>query len=89
MKTPNAQSPIELADQFTRLFDAGDIYTLIDLARIHVVNDIAVYSNIATVKGIKPDGSDLVAPTIEVARRQTDWAWKYLIDDPGFVSFLA
>lgn len=128
MTTPTAHSPAELADHFTRLFNAGDIDTLVQLyetealfvpekdqearghsqisaalhalreagatiqlrlARILVVGDIAVYSNIATVAGVSPDGSDVVAPTIEVARRQSDGAWKYLIDDPGFVSLLA
>jgi uncharacterized protein (TIGR02246 family) len=52
--------------------------------RSHVSGDLAVLSNIATVSGVAPDGSDLVAPTTEVARREADGSWRYVLDDPFF-----
>ncbi|GIH22691.1 hypothetical protein Aph01nite_10010 [Acrocarpospora phusangensis] len=83
-----ARGRTEIAAALRALRAAGATIEL-KLARIHEVGDIAVYSNIATVGGVNPDGSDLVAPTIEVARRQPDGTWRYVVDDPAFLSFLA
>ncbi|GAY07390.1 SgcJ/EcaC family oxidoreductase [Pseudonocardia sp. N23] len=56
----------------------------LELRRVHVAGDTAVLSNTATVSGITPDGSDVVAPTTEVMRREGDGSWRYVLDDPFF-----
>ncbi|MGV9546033.1 DUF4440 domain-containing protein [Nocardia beijingensis] len=52
--------------------------------RVHVVGDLAVISNNATVFGATPDGAPLVTTTTEIARKQADGRWLYVLDDPFF-----
>lgn len=52
--------------------------------RIQIVGDLAIISNVATVRGTTPDGSPLVTTTTEIARRQGDGRWLYVFDDPFF-----
>jgi uncharacterized protein (TIGR02246 family) len=54
-------------------------------AKLLEAGDTAVLSNMATVRG---PGVDVTAPTIEVVRRQADGNWRWIADDPGFLSFL-
>ena len=51
---------------------------------IHTVGDIALLSNRAEVRGLRPDGEVLSTTTIEVVRRQADGRWLYVVDDPFF-----
>ena len=51
---------------------------------IHVMGDLALLSNWATAEGLLPDGAVLTTTTTEVARRQPDGRWLYVIDDPFF-----
>ena len=41
-------------------------------------------SNRATAEGLLPGGAVLSTTTTEVARRQPDGRWLYVIDDPFF-----
>lgn len=51
--------------------------------RLHVVDDVAVISNEATVCPVR--GADpMTTMTTEVARRQRNGLWQYVIDDPFF-----
>ena len=55
--------------------------------RVHVAGDIALTSGTWTAEIELPDGS-LVSQegvTAEVARRQPDGSWRFVIDDPRFV----
>lgn len=51
---------------------------------IHTVGDIAVLSCEGSATGLGPDGEALNTTTTEVARRQPDGRWLYLVDDPFF-----
>ncbi|MBF6397458.1 DUF4440 domain-containing protein [Nocardia cyriacigeorgica] len=52
--------------------------------KIHTVGDIAVLSCDGSATGLGPDGQTLNTTTTEVARRQPDGRWLYLVDDPFF-----
>lgn len=51
--------------------------------RVHVVGDLALISNDATVSGVASGGATTSTST-EVARRGSDGSWRYVIDDPYF-----
>jgi len=46
-----------------------------------VADDVALLSNDWTMEG---DGWSAAATTAEVARRQADGSWRYVIDNPFF-----
>ncbi|MFD5466780.1 nuclear transport factor 2 family protein [Kitasatospora sp. NPDC127059] len=48
----------------------------------HTAGDIAVISTTATVTGTTPDGGALTTESTQVARRQPDGRWLYVIDTP-------
>ncbi|MHC9291913.1 DUF4440 domain-containing protein [Mycobacterium sp. LTG2003] len=49
--------------------------------RVHVVGDLALISNDATVSGV---GGASTSTSTEVARRGSGGSWRYVIDDPYF-----
>lgn len=51
---------------------------------IRTIGDIALISNAALLEGASGDGSSISTSTTEVARRQPDGSWAYVIDDPFF-----
>lgn len=51
---------------------------------IRQIGDIALISNSALLEGASADGSPVSTDTTEVARRQPDGSWAYVIDDPFF-----
>ena len=73
----------EIAAALTAMRNAGAEIAL-ELRRMDVAGDVAVLSNVATVRGVSPDGSPLVVPTSEVMRRQPDGTWLDAVDDPFF-----
>ncbi len=56
----------------------------LELRTIRTVGDLALLSNRAAVERLLPDGALLSAITTEVARRQPDGRWLYVVDDPFF-----
>jgi ketosteroid isomerase-like protein len=60
----------------------------VDMVTQYVIEqgDIALLSNRWT---IVIDGADISATTAEVARRQPDGSWKYVIDNPDAAGVLA
>ncbi|MDG3017025.1 nuclear transport factor 2 family protein [Speluncibacter jeojiensis] len=70
----------QIAVSLRVMFDAEATIRL-EQRRIRVVGDVAVISNNATVT----TGWDTaVTVTTEVARRQVDGTWLYVLDDPFF-----
>lgn len=55
--------------------------------KVVVVGELALLSNEwrATVPGADGSAIELAGTTAEVARRQPDGTWLYVIDDPSFV----
>lgn len=58
----------------------------LELRKIHTVGDLAVLSSLATATGVGPGGEELTTTTTEVARRQPDGRWLYVVDDPFFAA---
>jgi uncharacterized protein (TIGR02246 family) len=56
----------------------------LELRTIRTTGDLALLSNRATAEGLLPGGAVLSTTTTEVARRQPDGRWLYVIDDPFF-----
>ena len=56
----------------------------LDTRKLHLVGDLALMSCRAKVDGLLPDGELLATTTTEVARRQPDGRWLYVVDDPFF-----
>ncbi|WP_249644755.1 nuclear transport factor 2 family protein [Nocardia sputi] len=52
--------------------------------RVHVVGELALISNDATVSGATPDGDPVFSTSTEIARRGSDGSWRYVLDDPYF-----
>lgn len=52
--------------------------------QVHVVGELALISNDATVSGVRPDGDPVISSSTEVARRGRDGSWRYVLDDPYF-----
>ncbi|MGK8486528.1 HD domain-containing protein [Nocardia asiatica] len=52
--------------------------------RVHVVGELALLSNDATVSGATPGGDPVISTSTEIARRGSDGSWRYVIDDPYF-----
>jgi len=52
--------------------------------KLHLVGDLALMSCRAKVEGLLPGGELLATTTTEVARRQPDGRWLYVVDDPFF-----
>ncbi|MCT7661850.1 DUF4440 domain-containing protein [Mycobacterium deserti] len=71
-----------IADSLDSMMKSGAAIDL-KLRRIRVAGDLALISNDATVVG-SPDGEPLVTTTTEIARRQSDGRWLYVLDDPFF-----
>jgi uncharacterized protein (TIGR02246 family) len=78
-----ARGRMEIAAALSAMRNAGATIEL-ETRRVDVAGDVAVLSNTATVYGLNPDGSPLVAPTTELLRRQPDGTWLYAVDNPFF-----
>lgn len=65
------------------MIDAGAKIQL-QARRVHVVGELALISNDATVSGATPDGAPVISTSTEIARRGSDGSWRYVLDDPYF-----
>ena len=72
-----------IRESLRKYVEAGARISL-DTRKLHLVGDLALMSCRAKVDGLLPDGELLAATTTEVARRQPDGRWLYVVDDPFF-----
>ena len=72
-----------IRESLRKYVEAGARISL-DTRKVHLVGDLALMSCRAKVDGLLPDGELLATTTTEVARRQPDGRWLYVVDDPFF-----
>jgi len=72
-----------IRESLRKYVEAGARISL-DTRKLHLVGDLALMSCRAKVDGLLPDGELLATTTTEVARRQPDGRWLYVVDDPFF-----
>ncbi|HEX6222291.1 MAG TPA: nuclear transport factor 2 family protein [Acidimicrobiia bacterium] len=77
-----AEGPDEIKPALQAFLDLGGTITL-DTKVVVTVGDLAYMSNRWSLTGTGPDGEplDMGAVTAEVARRQADGSWVYVIDN--------
>ncbi|WP_280402903.1 HD domain-containing protein [Nocardia carnea] len=72
-----------IQDSLGAMIDSGAKIEL-RTRRVHVVGELALISNDATVTGAAPSGEPVISTSTEIARRGSDGSWRYVIDDPYF-----
>jgi ketosteroid isomerase-like protein len=72
-----------IRESLRKFVEAGARISL-DPRKLHLVGDLALMSSRAKVEGLLPDSKLLATTTTEVARRQPDGRWLYVVDDPFF-----
>jgi ketosteroid isomerase-like protein len=72
-----------IQDSLGAMIDSGAKIEL-RTRRVHVVGELALISNVATVTGAAPSGDPVISTSTEIARRGSDGSWRYVIDDPYF-----
>lgn len=72
-----------IQDSLGAMIDSGAKIEL-RTRRVHVVGELALISNDATVTGAAPSGDPVISTSTEIARRGSDGSWRYVIDDPYF-----